>query len=156
MKTVIIALSIAIFALAGNINNAFSKDNFYKSDEMNKAGQITKTTVFIGEDGKNLIPVKQFENKYDDNGTIRERILFAWDSQQSKWDTNRRYQYEYTSDGQLQMVSYTTFNQFTNKWENEIEYAMYLYNPEGKLLLVNYLNTENKVYDALASDFSIE
>lgn len=156
MKTAIITLSIAIFALAGNINNAFSKDNFYKNEEINKAGKITKTTVCTGEDGKNLTPVKQFENKYDNNGKIRERILSVWDSRQSKWNANKKYQYEYTSDGQLQMLSYTTFNDSKNVWEGEIKYAMYIYNSEGNLLLVDYFNIENKDYEALASDFSIK
>lgn len=156
MKTIIITLSIAIFALAGNINKAFSRDNFYKNNEVNAAGQVTKTTVCKGEDGKNLTPVKQFENKYDDNGKICERILSTWNTQQSEWNTIKKYQYEYTSDGQLQMLSYTTFNESKNVWENEIKYAMYIYNSDGNLLLVDYFNIENKDYEALASDFRIK
>lgn len=153
MKTIIFTLTIAAFALVGTINNAFGRDNFYKNNELNEAGQIVKTTVCTGENEKNLSLVKQFENKYDNNGNLRERILSLWDSQQSKWIASRKYQYDYTTDGQLQMLSYTTYNESSKVWENEITYAMYLYNSEGNLLTVDYLNIGNKEYEALASDF---
>ena len=156
MKTAIITLSIVIFAIAGNINDAFSKENYYKNNEVNQEGQITKTTVCIGENGKNLTPVKQFENKYDSNGKLSERILSVWDSRQSKWNINKKYQYEYSADGQLQMLSYMTFDESKKTWEDAIKYAMYIYNPEGTLLLVNYLDTQNTEYEALASNFSIK
>lgn len=153
MKTIIFTLTVLAFALLGTINNAFGKDNFYKNNEMNEAGQVAKTTICVGEDGKNLNPVKQFENKYDNNGNLRERVLSLWDAMQSKWVVSRKYQYDYTSDGQLQMLSYTTYNEANKVWENEIKYAMYIYSSEGNLLTVDYLNIGNKEYEALASDF---
>lgn len=156
MKTIIITLAITVFALTGNIENAFSKDNFYKNNEFNKAGQVVKTTVCIGEDGKNLRLIKQYKNKYDNNGNIRERILYVWDSSKSKWNATRKYQYEYTPDGQLQMLSYTSFNESNKAWENEIKYAMYLYNSDGQLLGIDYLNIGSKDKEVLASDFSIK
>lgn len=125
MKTIIFTLTIAAIALVGTINQAFGRDNFYKNNEFNKDGQIAKTTVCIGEDGKNLTLLKQFENKYDTNGNLRERILSLWDSSRSKWVASRKYQYDYTSDGQLQMLSYTSYNESEKVWENEIKYAMY-------------------------------
>lgn len=154
MKTIIITLAIAAFALVGNISNAFSRDNFYKNDEVNEIGQIVKTTVCTGESDKHLTPIKQFENKYDNNGNLRERVVSIWDSMKSKWVSSRKYQYDYTTDGQLQMLSYTTYNESTKVWENETKYAMYMYNSEGNLLSIDYLNIGNKEYEALASDFN--
>lgn len=156
MKTIIITLAISALALIGNIVNASTKDNFYKNEEVNNAGQIVKTTVCKGEDDKNLTLIKQYENKYDNNGNIRERVLSAWDSNRSKWNAIRKYQYEYTDNGQLQILSYTTYNDSSKAWENEIKYAMYLYSSEGNLLTVDYLNINNKDKEVLASDFSLK
>ena len=156
MKTIIITLAISALALIGNIVNASTKDNFYKNEEVNNAGQIVKTTVCKGEDDKNLTLIKQYENKYDNNGNIRERVLSVWDSNQSKWNAIRKYQYEHTDNGQLQMLSYTTYNDSSKAWENEIKYAMYLYSSEGNLLTVDYLNINNKDKEVLASDFSLK
>lgn len=156
MKTIIITLAISALALIGNIVNASTKDNFYKNEEVNNAGQIVKTTVCKGEDDKNLTLIKQYENKYDNNGNIRERVLSVWDSNRSKWNAIRKYQYEYTDNGQLQMLSYTTYNDSSKAWENEIKYAMYLYSSEGNLLTVDYLNINNKDKEVLASDFSLK
>lgn len=156
MKTAIITLAIVAFSLIGNTNTAFGRDNFYKNDEVNEIGQIIKTTVCTGEDDKHLYPVKQFENRYDNNGNLSERILSVWDSKQSKWINSRKYQYEYTLDGQLQMLSYTTYNESAKIWENDIKYAMYTYNNEGHLQSIDYLNIGNKEKAILASDFSIK
>lgn len=156
MKTIIITLAIAILALFGSINKAFGKGIYYTNAEMNEAGQIIKTTVCTGEEDKNLRPVKQFENKYDNNGNLRERTLSLWNSEQSKWIANRKYQYEYTIDGQLQVLSYTTYNESEGVWENDIKYAMYTYNAEGNLLNIDYLNISNKEKAILASYFSIK
>ena len=54
------------------------------------------------------------------------------------------------------MLSYTTYNDSNKAWENEIKYAMYLYNSEGNLLTIDYLNINNKDKEALASDFSLK
>lgn len=156
MKTIIITLAISALALIGNIVNASTKDNFYKNEEVNNIGQIVKTTVCKGEDDKNLTLIKQYENKYDNNGNLRERVLSVWDSNKSKWNAIRKYQYEYTNNGQLQMLSYTTHNDSNKARENEIKYAMYLYNSEGNLLTIDYLNINNKDKEALASDFSLK
>lgn len=153
MKTIILTLTVLASAFIGTISNAYGKDNFYKNKEMNEAGQIAKTTIYTGDDNKHLNPFKQVENKYDNNGNLKERTLSTWDAAQSKWVAGIKYQYDYSSEGQLQMLSYTTFNQSTKEWGDEIKYAMYIYNPDGSLLTINYLNIEHKGYETLASYF---
>ncbi|PXV67455.1 uncharacterized protein DUF3836 [Dysgonomonas alginatilytica] len=152
MKTIIITLAISALALIANIENASGKESLYKNNEVNKQGQIVKTTVCKGEDDKNLILIKQYENKYDNNGNLRERVLSVWNSNQSKWNAIQKYQYEYSTNGQLQILSYTTFNESNEMWENEIKYAMYTYGSEGQLLTIDYLNIGDK--GVLVSDFS--
>lgn len=120
---------------------------------MNEAGQIVKTTVYTGESDKHLNPVKQFENRYDANGNLQERVSSSWDGMKSKWIASKKYQYDYSSEGQIQMLSYTTYNESTKTWENETKYAMYIYNSEGNLLTIDYLNIGNKDSEELASDF---
>lgn len=153
MKTIIIIIITAAFALIGTISNAFGRDNLYKNNELNEAGQIVKTTIYAGESDKHLNPVKQLENRYDTYGNLQERISSSWDTIKSKWVANKKYQYDYSSDGQIQMLSYTTYNESNKAWEDETKYAMYIYNSEGNLLTIDYLNIGNKGSEELASDF---
>lgn len=153
MKTIITILSIVAFTLIGNVANAWSKDNFYKNNEVNNAGQIVRTTICKGDSDDLLTFVKQFENKYDRNGNLNERIISMWDSNELKWIPKIKYQYEYNSDKQLQMLTHTKYNKELKLWENEVKYAMYIYDDNGNLLLVDYLNIDNKEQEVLASDF---
>lgn len=148
MKSIMISLIISVLALIGNTENVSGKDNFCKNKEVNKAGKTVKRTVRKGKDGKNLKPIKRYENKYDSNGNLYEKTLSVWDSNQLKWNVTRKYQYEYTANRQLKMLSYTTpYKSGT---------VIYIYNLEGELVSIDSLKIGNKDKEVLASDFSIK
>lgn len=156
MKSVVTTLVIVVFSLVGNFNKASGKDPFHKKIEINSAGQIMRTTVYSKKKGNSLALSKQIDNKYDKNGNLSERTLSEWNTKKERWDLWKKYKFNYTPDGYLLMLSYSTYNKSNNKWKEEIKHAIYIYNTQGKLSSVHYFNIEDKENNILAANLSVK
>lgn len=124
MKIAIITLTVALFL---SISNSFGSNTIYKNVEGSKeAGSIT-TTVYNSSDRENLEPLKQTVFEYNADKSLKERISYKWNSNSKEWVAIGRYKYEYNTDGKLINVSYMSWNGSTKSWNNDVQYAMYIY-----------------------------
>lgn len=135
MKTIIIALIIALFL---SIGNSFGKNNdqLYKNVIVNKENSTETTTICKGKNEMYLIPLRQHIIKYGANGKPEERISYKWESHKKEWIEVHKYVYEYYADGELAAISYAEWNQSTKSWGEDIQYSMYVYDSEANLMSV--------------------
>lgn len=142
MKIAIITLAVALFL---SIGNSFGSNTIYKNVEGSKdAGSIT-TTVYNSSDAKNLEPLKQTVFKYNSDKSLKERNSYKWNSNSKEWVAIGRYKYEYNINGELINVSYTSWNELSKSWNNDVQYAMYIYDENNVYSPVKYLSvTDNR------------
>lgn len=116
MKTTIITF-IVVFMMS--VGNTFAKDepNIYKNVEKDISGKIEKATIYEGEEGTNLNPLKQIVTIFDDNGNVNERIIHTWDHEKEDWQASQKYTYEVNSDGQMKCSDYKTWDIKSRSWK---------------------------------------
>lgn len=142
MKATIITIAVAAFL---SISNSFAGNNIYKNTEGSKEAGTIKTTVYNGSGDVYLTPSKQTIFEYNADKSLRERISYKWNPTSKEWAMVSRYKYEYNINGELMNVSYASWNESSKSWNDNIQYAMYIYNENHTHPSVKYLSvTDNR------------
>lgn len=140
MKTSVIAV---VASLLLSISNIFTgtASNLYKNtivDENNRE----VTTVYSGEDGKYLTPVKQYTTTRDDAGNITERKICVWNGVSQSWTNSKKYIFKCNTNGDVVVLGYIKWNTNFKQWEKDITYTVYQQNIEEEKLVINNIKGE--------------
>lgn len=144
MKTTIITIIAAFLS----ISTSFGGNTIHKNVEGRKEAGTVTTTVYNGTDNRDLVPFKQTVFEYNTDKNLKERISYKWDSNTQQWLVVSKYKYEYNINGELINISYLSWNESSNSWNKDVQYAMYIYDKSNESSPVKYLSVtdSNKKY----------
>lgn len=145
MKTTI----ITILAACLSISTSFGGNTIHKNVEGSKETGTVTTTVYNSTDNRDLVPFKQTVFEYNTDKNLKERISYKWDSNTQQWLVVSKYKYEYNINGELINISYLSWNESSNSWNKDVQYAMYIYDKSNESSPVKYLSvtdSKNKKY----------
>lgn len=142
MKTIIFTISTALVLSVGSLFGQ-GKTQFYKNTiiENNKK----TTTVYKGEDDKNLVPYKQITVSLNELGDIAERITYIWNVDTQSWNISNKYNYTYTDNKVISSVSYTTWNPNNKGWNTTSEFLVYKQNESNGNYTIDNLNKKSVI-----------
>lgn len=146
MRTIIITIGAALLLSIGNV---FGSNKLYKNVVGNKESGVVTSTVCEGSSEGTLAPLKQNVFHYNSDKSLKERLSYKWNSSRKEWVAITRHIYEYNANGKLIHVSYSQWNQSIKSWDNNIKYALYIYDVNNESSLVKYLaatDNVNKTY----------
>ena len=132
-------LLIIVFFTLGNILTANAKT--YRATQTNDEGKTVTITLSDGDDKKVIEPQKQYRYKYDAiNGTLTEKVVYYWNTTETKWIEHTAYNYEYNTSNQLVELQYSKWDNKELAW-SDTEFSTYTTIGNEKLLTINYLDT---------------
>lgn len=71
-----------------------------------------------------------------------EKTIYVWNSTNNSWEATVKYNYDYNTDGKLLSLSLAEWNELTDTWAENVQYAMYLNDRSEEMLSINYLDTK--------------
>lgn len=134
MRTFIITLAILVVSVIGNNLNA---KEFYKNVEVDTNENTITTFIYEGENSMNFVPYAKHIVKLSNEKEAKEKTIYTWNSNKYMWTESQKYEYHYNLSGEMEYLSFTTWNKALNMWEDNVQYTIYIYNAENDLLTIN-------------------
>ena len=141
MKTnIFLSLLLIAFLSAVNVNATNPNKKVYQNIETTESGSIKEVISFKEN---NTDPEFKTVYYYGLEGELQKKIMYNW-SDFKGWISQKKYDYEYNTSGQIANLIYTEWDKKLNAWSPKSTQFIHVYDDNGKFFAMKKIESNGE------------